>query len=1642
MKQNCRGRSLVIALVGAVTCCFATAQTSLATIVATDSFTYPDGPLVGNVGSPWATHSGTTGQILVSSGKITLIQTTNSEDANIPLASALGAGGTYYAAFDLNVPTPSGAVVNVYFAHHKAGASTFKARIWLLTGAPAGFYRIGLSDTSTAPTTLGVDVWSTDLAYGTTYRIVSSYNYDTGAAQLWVNPVNEASPKLTVGGVASIAVDSYGVREASNSGTTQQIIDNLCVGTLFNDVITCAPPPSTGACCTGGNCTVVSQAACQGGGGVYLGDGALCQAGTCTAGACCVPDGQGGETCQQAIQFTCENTLGGFFQGAGVSCTNPIPCGPTGACCSADLQTCTNFLTQSECALADPTATWYVGQSCTLACAPRGSCCELNGTCTLNVTQAECDATNGRNWTQGAGSCSNCTAVTQKQVIISEYYEAAPGFRKAIEIYNPSASAVSLDGHRLALYANGSATPTASASLNGVTVPGMGVRVFINSDDVANDIPNFDESTAIVMPSVVNFNGDDAVAILFIDENTVVDRFGVPTDGDTGPRGSDPYADSAWERKCFVTSGTDNFDSCNFDDKKDCGAAHGATCPRGVNPPLACADGVHNDEWIYEGRNDAAGNGFHSLGVHDCSGPLPTGACCPAPARGVDCCPGDLNADSTVDLLDVPLFVSALLNNVLDTCADMNASGADNGADVQLFVAAVLSGGNCGIDTCTELTQAACIAAGGTYQGDNTSCTPDPCGGEPTGACCLPEGCEDNFTQTTCQAASGFYFGDGSTCAQNTCLNDHTNVVINEIRTDMPGSDVDEYFELAGPAGTLLNGLTYVIIGDDSAGNGSMLPGSRSGNIERAYNLDGQIIPADGRFLAAVGTFTLNGATPDLVIDPNTGGGGVFENSDNVSHLLVTGFTGAPDDLIDDDRDGTLNAVLPWSILRDWVSLAEMLTPATEFDEWVYDFSAQNPNGAIVGPDGTFVPSHAYRFNAGTNSDGAGAPWQIGPFDPATGDDTPGLVNIIQGACCTGNGETCQVLSRADCTTAAGVYKGTGTDCTVNLCVGACCTGTTCQILTSTGCTNIAGTYLGDGTNCSGSPCGAVCTDIATARGIAIGNPVRVCGIIYNREDLVGPNNSTIFLFDASGADGQSGITVFGSDLEISLISGGVGDRIEIIGTMLTFSGLLEVGSGATPLQFVTNYGFVGTPTPVLTTLADLQEGNPVAEARESELIRLECVTFVDGNGSNVFDGGTSGTNYTITDGTNTGVVRVPTNSLDIQGQFIPVGPVNLTGILSQFDSTDPRTGGYQILIWDLFENIEQSPANCTVPTGGCCSFGICDPGVTQQDCSFAGGLYLGDGSDCSGGCPGSSGDCLIISEVVDGDRSGGTPKWIEITNTGSSPYQFPAGGVIVQVNAATDRTVDVDLTGVIIAAGDSYVICGTGSSGQAIFEDTYGFSADLYSGNITGNGNDRYILTDAADGSNLIDIYGTLDSDNTSLPSPWSYADAVALRIPAASSGNSGTFNPAEWTITSLDAPDDASQKAALQANTTPGTHTYDPCTGGQCEAPQGTRTIVQCNAGGPACAGGQTYCNYSVNASSPTQLPANCPKCVAIDGQTVCVPCTGNCPFGGFAIFKWSNFDGQGGDCYFEGSVFVDGPCQTQGTCFNSAGFFNEVP
>jgi len=190
-------------------------------------------------------------------------------------------------------------------------------------------------------------------------------------------------------------------------------------------------------------------------------------------------------------------------------------------------------------------------------------------------------------------------------------------------------------------------------------------------------------------------------------------------------------------------------------------------------------------------------------------------------------------------------------------------------------------------------------------------------------------------------------------------------VLLNEVRINQPGTDDDEFFELfSATADVSLNRMTLIVLGDSADG---------SGVVEAVVNLDGQTM--DGNFFLA-GESTMTVATPDFttVLD--------FENSDNVTYLLVGDFSGAKFDDLDTDDDGTLDS-MPWSKIIDGVAFIKEVNPpgGTEFE---YATSLGFPT---VGPyEDAFGPTSPY----GAYRNGEGN-WVIGLEDLSA--DTPGVIN-------------------------------------------------------------------------------------------------------------------------------------------------------------------------------------------------------------------------------------------------------------------------------------------------------------------------------------------------------------------------------------------------------------------------------------------------------------------------------------------------------------------------------------------------------------------------------------------------------------------------------------------------------------------------
>jgi hypothetical protein len=83
-----------------------------------------------------------------------------------------------------------------------------------------------------------------------------------------------------------------------------------------------------------------------------------------------------------------------------------------------------------------------------------------------------------------------------------------------------------------------------------------------------------------------------------------------------------------------------------------------------------------------------------------------------------------------------------------------------------------LAGACCFEDgTCQVLDADACLTAGGAYQGDDTSCDPNPCPQPPPveGACCFEDGSCEVLGADACLTAGGVYQGDDTSCDPNPC---------------------------------------------------------------------------------------------------------------------------------------------------------------------------------------------------------------------------------------------------------------------------------------------------------------------------------------------------------------------------------------------------------------------------------------------------------------------------------------------------------------------------------------------------------------------------------------------------------------------------------------------------------------------------------------------------------------------------------------------------------------------------------------------------------------------------------------------------------------------------------------------------------
>jgi hypothetical protein len=124
------------------------------------------------------------------------------------------------------------------------------------------------------------------------------------------------------------------------------------------------------------------------------------------------------------------------------------------------------------------------------------------------------------------------------------------------------------------------------------------------------------------------------------------------------------------------------------------------------------------------------------------------------------------------------------------------------------------------------------------------------------------------------------------------------------------------------------------------------------------------------------------------------------------------------------------------------------------------------------------------------------------------------------------------------------------------------------------------------------------------------------------------------------------------------------------VGDMVTgLRGTTQISNGVLRFLPTEDSGVVSSSgnavTPQVVAIADL---NATPDDYESELIEVQNISFVDGDGVNVF---ATGSNYDVTDGTNTIIKRTDFFSADYIGQLIPQNNIySLVAVAGEYNGT------------------------------------------------------------------------------------------------------------------------------------------------------------------------------------------------------------------------------------------------------------------------------------------------------------------------------------------------------------------------------------
>ncbi len=228
------------------------AATANATTLFSDSFSYPDGNLVGQ--GSWLQNGATAvNPIQASGGKATMLAT--GQDINAALSSSFNLvdGSTFYIGSTINIS--SATATGDYFLHWSPtnSSSVFISR--LNARSSGGGFQLGYLETSGTGSSL---TWgSTVLNMNQDYRVVVAYNVLAGStndsANVYVNPTDYAvesnnTPYLTDAWTSTLAetviLGAVNLRQGGATTGAALSLDDLYVATTFAEMQVVPEPTS------------------------------------------------------------------------------------------------------------------------------------------------------------------------------------------------------------------------------------------------------------------------------------------------------------------------------------------------------------------------------------------------------------------------------------------------------------------------------------------------------------------------------------------------------------------------------------------------------------------------------------------------------------------------------------------------------------------------------------------------------------------------------------------------------------------------------------------------------------------------------------------------------------------------------------------------------------------------------------------------------------------------------------------------------------------------------------------------------------------------------------------------------------------------------------------------------------------------------------------------------------------------------------------------------------------------------------------------------------------------------------------------------------------------------------------------------